>query len=335
MSLVLAFETSCDDTAVALVRDGREVLASRRIDQNTLHAKYGGIIPEEAARQHLVAIHPCLQDVLDEANCTLDDVDHIAATLGPGLVGSLLVGVQVAKTLAFITEKPFVAVHHLQAHICSNFLDSDLAPPFLCLLVSGGHTQLMHVKSYTDTEVLGETLDDAVGEAYDKVARLMGLGFPGGPVVDALAALGDSSRFNLPIAVTKNKTDFSFSGLKTATLRVYEKESARCADETERETLIQDICASFQKAAVTALGKKMISTAQELGLSQLAVCGGVSANQGLRQYFDKRTAQFNTFFPKMSFCTDNAAMVGSAAYFCPLSNDDRLEVFSRHPIQTN
>jgi N6-L-threonylcarbamoyladenine synthase len=329
MTLVLAFETSCDDTAVSLVRDGREVLSSKRIDQNTLHEKYGGIIPEEAARQHLIAINPCLQEVLDEANCTFDDVDQVAATLGPGLVGSLLVGVQVAKTLAFVMDKPFVAVNHLQAHICSNFLGNDLEPPFLCLLVSGGHTQIMHVKNYTDVEIIGETLDDAVGEAYDKVARVMGLGFPGGPVVDKLAALGDSNRFTLPISITKNPTDFSFSGLKTATLRLFEKEEPLCETEQARDLLIRDVCAAFQKAAVTALGKKMILAAQAMDITQLAVCGGVSANRGLRTYFEKRNAQFNTFFPSMAYCTDNAAMVGSAAYFCPLSNDDRLEVFSR------
>lgn len=329
MTLILAFETSCDDTAVALVRNGREVLASNRMDQNTLHAKYGGIIPEEAARQHLVAINPLLQQTLDEAKVHIDQIDGVAATLGPGLVGSLLVGVQVAKTLAFLWNKPFIAVNHLQAHICSNYLGSELHPPFLCLLVSGGHTQLMRVDEHHQAHLIGETLDDAVGEAYDKLARILGLGFPGGPVVDRLAAQGNPKAYDLPIAVTKNPYDFSFSGLKTAALRLFEKESLQWQTDLEREEGVKNICASFQDAAVRALGKKVLRAAEAFELKTIAVCGGVSANRGLRHYFEQRQAQFNVYFPPMAYCTDNAAMVGSAAYFAPLSNNDGLEVFSR------
>lgn len=332
MTLILAFETSCDDTAVALVRDGREVLVSNRVDQNMLHQKYGGIIPEEAARQHLIAINPLLQQTLDEANVTMSDVDAVAATLGPGLVGSLLVGAQVAKTLSFLHQKPFIAAEHLQAHICSNYLSSSLKPPFICLLVSGGHTQLMRVDENNTVDMLGETLDDAVGEAYDKVARILGLGFPGGPVVDRLAAEGDAKRYELPIAVTKQPYDFSFSGLKTAALRIYEREAPNWKTEADKELGVRDLCASFQDAAIRALGKKVIRAAQEFGMDTIAVCGGVSANRGLRQYFEQRKAQFNVYFPPMAYCTDNAAMVGSAAYFCPYSSDDSLEVFSRSVI---
>jgi N6-L-threonylcarbamoyladenine synthase len=221
---ILALETSCDDTAAAIVEDGRTVLASVMAGQVDLHAPYGGVIPENAAREHLTSINACIATCLAQANLGLHDIDAFAATLGPGLIGSLLVGANTAKTLSVMTGKPFLGVHHLHGHIASNYLDSQLEPPFLCLLVSGGHTQLVHVPSLTQWHIMGQTQDDAVGEAYDKVARLLGLGFPGGPIMDQRARLGNPKAYALPTASMKHPWDFSFSGLKTATSRLIEQE---------------------------------------------------------------------------------------------------------------
>ncbi|MDX2085671.1 MAG: tRNA (adenosine(37)-N6)-threonylcarbamoyltransferase complex transferase subunit TsaD [Candidatus Melainabacteria bacterium] len=336
--LILAIETSCDDTAVAVVQDGRRVLANVMHSQIAVHRPYGGVLPEVAAREHLHTINPCISAALEKAQLTLPQVDAVAATVGPGLIGSLLVGANVAKTLSLIAEKPFLGVHHLEAHVASNYLESDLAPPFLCLLVSGGHTQLIHVQDYGQHQLLGQTLDDAVGEAYDKVARLMGLPYPGGPELDRLAAQGNANRYSLPTARCQNPWDFSFSGLKTAALRLYETEMARIkpvdadSQKAEQQQMATDLAACFQKAVVDALFEKTCRCATALGCNTVAIAGGVSANRGLRNRFEAHAAshpEFRLAIPPLAYCTDNAAMVGAAAYYHPYTTDWQQDVFSR------
>jgi len=334
---ILALESSCDDTAVAIVENGRHVLANVIRSQTGLHAQFGGVVPEAAAREHIEAINETLQAALDQAGCTIHEVDAFAATLGPGLVGSLLVGANTGKTLSLVTGKPFLGVHHLYAHVASNYLESDLEPPFLCLLVSGGHTQLIVVEDFATMRVVGETLDDAVGEAYDKVARLMKLPYPGGPVLDQLAVQGNPHAFPLPKANTDGIYDFSFSGLKTATLRAFEKAHALLEPDDAKalETLQANMAASFQHTVVETLFQKTVRCARDLGIKTLTVAGGVSANQGIRQRFQSfadENPEFRLFVPKMAFCTDNAAMVAASAYFNPYTTDIRQEVFSRSAV---
>lgn len=329
---ILAIESSCDDTAVAIVEDGRKVLASQVMSQDDTHRQFGGIIPEAAARLHSDAVHSCLQKVLEDSRLALNDIDCFTATLGPGLVGSLLIGATTAKTLSLMTGKPFRGVHHLYAHVCSNFLQSDLEPPFLCLLVSGGHTQLIHVKSLSDMTIVGETLDDAVGEAYDKVGRLLEVGFPGGPAIDKLAALGNPKAYPLPIARTKQPYDFSFSGLKTAALRLVEQEKQSLTSDAQWQTVQQNVAASFQATVVKTLFTKTIKCADDLGLNTITIAGGVSANKGIRKQFEEwaeNTPDKQLYIPKMGFCTDNAAMIGASAYFNPITDQLDYEVFSR------
>lgn len=346
--LILALESSCDDTAAAVVKDGRCVLSNVLRSQTALHTAFGGVVPEAAAREHIEAVNDVLQEALDQSGHALEDMDAFAATLGPGLIGSLLVAANTGKTLSLITGKPFLGVHHLYAHVASNYLESDLAPPFLCLLVSGGHTQLIVVEDWQVMRVVGETLDDAVGEAYDKIARVMGLPYPGGPVLDRLAAEGDSRAFRLPIARTDRPYDFSFSGLKTATLRAYEKAMSllpvpeRHAPATLSEkdvtadratqTLRADLAASFQHTVTETLFKKTMQCAQDHSIRTITLAGGVSANRSLRRRFEQFVAEspeYCFYAPKMAFCTDNAAMVAASAYFNPLTSDIRQEVFSR------
>lgn len=328
---ILAIETSCDDTSVAIVEDGRRVLSSVIYSQTELHAQFGGVVPEAAAREHIETINLTLQETLNRANCTLEEIDAFAATLGPGLIGSLLVGANTGKTLSLISGKPFIGVNHLYAHVASNYLESDLEPPFLCLLVSGGHTQLIAVESYQTMRVVGETMDDAVGEAYDKVARLMRLPYPGGPVIDRLSSTGNYKAFKLPKAVLDHPYNFSFSGLKTASLRTWEK-AADVAEDLPR--LQADLAASFQHTVVETLFEKTIRCAKALHFHTIAIAGGVSANSGLRarfQRFVEEHPEYRLYVPKMAFCTDNAAMVAACAYFNPMTDDIRHEVFSRMP----
>jgi N6-L-threonylcarbamoyladenine synthase len=334
---ILALESSCDDTAVAVVRNGRQVLASVISSQTELHARFGGVVPEAAAREHIESVNYALEAALAQAGCQLEDIDAFAATLGPGLIGSLLVGANTGKTLSLITGKPFLGVNHLYAHVASNYLQSDLEPPFLCLLVSGGHTQLIMVESYQTMTIVGETLDDAVGEAYDKVARLMALPYPGGPVLDQLAPLGDPKAFRLPKATLPRPYDFSFSGLKTASFRAYEKALQVLPTEnraSETEALQKNMAASFQHTVVETLFEKTIQCAQAHGLFTIAIAGGVSANRGLRDRFARFVTQnpaYHLYVPQMAFCTDNAAMVAASAYHNPITEDIRQEVFSRTP----
>ncbi|HIK56694.1 MAG TPA: tRNA (adenosine(37)-N6)-threonylcarbamoyltransferase complex transferase subunit TsaD [Synechococcales cyanobacterium M55_K2018_004] len=316
MATVLALETSCDETSVAVVRD-RTVLSNVVSSQIKTHQPYGGVVPEMASRQHVENLNWVLARALEEAALDWDGIDGVAATCAPGLVGALLVGLTAGKTLALLHNKPFLGVHHLEGHIYASYLSSpDLFPPFLCLLVSGGHTSLIYVKDCGDYQTLGETRDDAAGEAFDKVARLMDLGYPGGPIIDKLAKEGDPHAFRLPEGQVSlpeggyHPYDSSFSGLKTAVLRLTQKLRAE-----QQELPIQDLAASFQDAVARALTKRAIACALDYGLDTIAIGGGVAANSGLRQHLQAaaETHNLRVLFPPLKFCTDNAAMIACAA----------------------
>lgn len=315
---VLAIETSCDETAVAIVQ-GRQVLSSVVASQIEIHRQYGGVVPEVASREHVSAIGVAIAQSLTAANLAWDSIDAIATTCAPGLVGALMVGITAAKTLAMVHNKPFLGVHHLEGHIYAAYLSDDqLQPPFLCLLVSGGHTSLIHVRGPGEYDILGKTRDDAAGEAFDKVARLLDLGYPGGPEIDRLAQTGNPKAFPLPegkISIPGggfHPYDASFSGLKTAVLRLTEKLKAH---QPERELPVADIAASFQATVVRALVKRAIACAQDYALDTIVVGGGVAANTGLRAGLQQAAAQNNlkVIFPPMKYCTDNAAMIACAA----------------------
>jgi len=316
MTKVLAIETSCDETAVAIV-ENRNVHASVVSSQVDIHARFGGVVPEVASRQHVEILNQAIAQAMDQAAAEWGDIDGVAATCTPGLVGALLVGVTAAKTLAMVHSKPFIGVHHLEGHIYASYLtDSALAPPFLCLLVSGGHTSLIHVRSCGDYVSLGRTRDDAAGEAFDKVARLLGLGYPGGPVIDRLAQQGDSKSFPLPegnISLPQggfHPYDSSFSGLKTAVLRLTQRLQA-----SGNPLPVADVAASFQAAVGRALTKRAIACARDHDLTTIAVGGGVAANSGLRQQLQTAAQPhgIRVLFPPLQYCTDNAAMIGCAA----------------------
>lgn len=322
---IMAFESSCDETACAVVKNGREVIANVVASQIKTHAQFGGVIPEIAAREHLdsvnIVIEEAFKQAKDNAGICPDDITAFASTVGPGLVGCLLVGLNAAKTLALVYDKPFIGVNHLNAHICANYLDTDLKPPFMALLVSGGHTQIIDVESYQKQTILGETIDDAVGEAYDKVARLIGLPYPGGPKLDKLAQLGNPYAFKLP----EGKVDgynFSFSGLKTAVLRLV---------KSFNEVPVNDVCASFQETVSSTLFKKLKKAVEEKGYKQIVLAGGVAANSEIRKkVFSLENEGYKVFAPAMKYCTDNAAMAASCAYFDRNTFDDEnVEVFSR------
>ncbi|GAB4524510.1 MAG: tRNA (adenosine(37)-N6)-threonylcarbamoyltransferase complex transferase subunit TsaD [Pleurocapsa sp.] len=315
MATILAIETSCDETAVAIVNN-RKVLSSIVSSQIELHRIYGGVVPELASRQHLEIINPCITRALNEATLGWSQIDAIAATCTPGLVGALLVGVAAAKTLAAIYHKPFLGIHHLEGHIYASYLSQpDLQPPFLCLLVSGGHTSTIHVKDCGDYQLLGTTRDDAAGEAYDKVARLLNLGYPGGPAIDKLAQHGNPQAFKLPegkISLPEggyHPYDYSFSGLKTAVSRLVEKL------ESEGEIPVADLAASFQETVARVLTKRAIKCALDRNLKTITIGGGVAANSSLRKHLTVAAKNYNlqVYFPPLKFCTDNAAMIGCAA----------------------
>jgi N6-L-threonylcarbamoyladenine synthase len=316
MTTVLAIETSCDETAVAIVKN-RNVLSSIVRSQMDLHALYGGVVPELASRQHLETVNPAIDLALTEAGLDWEAIDGVAATVAPGLVGALLVGVMAAKTLAMVHRKPFLGVHHLEGHIYATYLDQpDLQPPFLCLLVSGGHTSLIEVKDCGAYHTWGRTRDDAAGEAFDKVARLLNLGYPGGPVVDRWAAQGNPQAFKLPegrVSLPEggfHPYDFSFSGLKTAMLRLIQH-----LEQTQEVLPVADLCGSFQATVVGVLTKRTLACAQARGLNTIAVGGGVAANRQLRQHLTQaaETLGMRALFPPLSLCTDNAAMIACAA----------------------
>lgn len=324
---IMAIESSCDETACAIVKNGREVIANVVASQIKTHAQFGGVIPEIAAREHMdsinIVIDEAFRQAKENAGINPEDITAFAGTVGPGLVGCLLVGLNAAKTLALVYDRPFIGVNHLNAHLCGNYLDTDLKPPFTALLVSGGHTQIIDVKSYSEQNIIGETIDDAVGEAYDKVARLIGLPYPGGPKLDKMAQEGNPHAFKLPEAKV-DKYDFSFSGLKTAVLRLVKSFDGK-------ELPVSDICASFQECVSSTLVKKVKSALVESGYNQVVIAGGVAANSEIRKkMFALSDDGYKVFAPPMKYCTDNAAMVASCAYFNTNTFDDiNVEVFSR------
>jgi N6-L-threonylcarbamoyladenine synthase len=312
--LILAIETSCDETAAAVVKNGREVLSNIIFSQIELHKLYGGVVPEIASRKHIEKINQVIEEALTTAEVTLEDIDAIGVTYGPGLVGALLVGVAAAKAISFAAKKPLVGVHHIEGHVSANYIDNkELEPPFLCLIASGGHSHLVLVKEYGTYEIIGRTRDDAAGEAFDKVARAIGLGYPGGPKVDKLAKEGNKKAITFPRAQIEGfPYDFSFSGLKSAVLNHINS----C--EMKREEINRaDIAASFQEAVVDVLVTKTMLAAKDYGMKQVAIAGGVAANTSLLAAMEKACEQNELVFyhPSTILCTDNAAMIGAAAYY--------------------
>ncbi len=312
--IILSIESSCDETSAAVVVNGREVLSNVIASQIDTHKKYGGVVPEVASRMHIEVVDSVVKAALDEAGVKLEEIEAIGVTYGPGLVGALLVGLQYAKGLALGSGKPLIPVNHIQGHICANFIQhKDLKPPFVSLVVSGGHTFIVHVKSYREFEVIGQTRDDAAGEAYDKVARALGLGYPGGPKIDKLAKEGNENAIVFPRAKFHDDTlDFSFSGVKSAVLNYLNK--AKMKDEEVNKA---DVAASFQKAIVDVLKNNVFLTCERRNLNKIAVAGGVASNSCLRETLIKEGAKrgIDILFPEPILCTDNAAMIGSAAYF--------------------
>ena len=315
MATILAVETSCDETAVAIVNN-RQIYSSI-VSSQTVHGRYGGVVPEVASRQHLETVNFCITQALEEAELTWQEIDGVAATVAPGLVGALLVGLTAAKTLAVVHQKPFLGVHHLEGHIYATYLDQpQLQPPFLCLLVSGGHTSLIRVKDCGEYEQLGGTRDDAAGEAFDKVARLLQLGYPGGPAIDRVARVGNPRAFPLPEGKVSlpeggyHPYDSSFSGLKTAVLRLVQK-----LNQEQEQLPVEDLAASFQEAVAQALTKRAIACALDYGIGAIAVGGGVAANSRLRSHLQAAAAthHLQVYFPPLKLCTDNAAMIACAA----------------------
>lgn len=312
--IILSIESSCDETAAAVVKNGRDVLSNIIYSQIDTHTLYGGVVPEIASRQHIEKINQVIDEALNKAGVTLDDVTAIAVTYGPGLVGALLVGVSAAKAIAYAAKKPLIGVHHIEGHICANFIDNKtLEPPFHCLVVSGGHTHLVRVKDYGDYDILGKTRDDAAGEAFDKVARAIGLGYPGGPKIDKISDEGNDCAIEFPRAkVTDSVYDFSFSGLKSAVLNYLNQ----CEMKGEKINEA-DVAASFQKSVIDVLVNHSMEGCKEHGVSKFAIAGGVASNRHLRDAMKKACEENNIEFymPSPVFCTDNAAMIGAAAYY--------------------
>lgn len=311
---ILAIESSCDETAAAVVNNGREVRSNVISSQIELHKLYGGVVPEIASRKHIEKINQVIEEALKEAGVTLDDIDAVGVTYGPGLVGALLVGVAEAKAIAYARRLPLVGVHHIEGHISANYIEHpELEPPFLCLVVSGGHTHLVCVKDYGKYKILGRTRDDAAGEAYDKVARAIGLGYPGGPKIDRLAKEGNAEAIKFPKAHIEGAPyDFSFSGLKSAVLNYIN--GCQMKGESYNPA---DIAASFQKAVVDVLVEKSMAAVEEYGMNKFAIAGGVASNSALREGMKKacEEKEIAFYYPSPIYCTDNAAMIGAAAYY--------------------
>lgn len=308
---ILAIESSCDETSVSIIKDGHDEIATVVLTQIDIHKLFGGVVPEVASRHHIENITIVIEECLRKANMTIDEMDAIAVTYGPGLIGSLLIGVQAAKTLAYLYQKPLVPVHHIAGHIYANNLVEKMKFPLIALVVSGGHTELIYMKEDYSFEKIGGTLDDAVGEAYDKVARVIGLPYPGGPAVDKLAHQGKDT-YELPLPLDDETYDFSFSGLKSAVINLSHNEQQR-GNEIRKE----DLACSFQNRVVEILTKKTIRALQEYGVDRLIVAGGVAANQGLRERLQElcEEEKIHLIIPPMKYCTDNAAMIGAAGYF--------------------
>lgn len=308
---ILAIETSCDETSASVVQNGRTILSNVIASQIHIHSKYGGVVPELASRHHLENINFVIAEALEKARLRMTDIDALAVTQGPGLVGSLLAGIMAAKTLALIYRLPLLPVNHIEGHIYANFLEHKLKPPFLALVVSGGHTELIVQRDHAHYKILGRTRDDAVGEAYDKVAKLLELGYPGGPVIDRLAKMGDPGFVRFPRPYLPGSYDFSFSGLKTSVVNYVSGQRSAVSGQ------VKDIVASFQQAVIEVLVNKTIDTAQKLKMKKIVLAGGVAANSALRALFAAKIEKtgITLSYPSLILCTDNAAMIGCAAHY--------------------
>lgn len=328
--LILAIESSCDETAASVVRNGRDVLSNIISSQIMEHRKFGGVVPEVASRKHVENVSWVVDEALKEAGVKASDLDAVAVTYGPGLVGALLVGLQFAKGFAFSLGKPLIGVNHIEGHIAANYIEhKDLVPPFVSLVVSGGHTFIVHVRDYGDFEVLGETRDDAAGEAFDKVARALSLNYPGGPEIDRVAKLGNPDAIRFPKANFHEDTlDFSFSGLKSAVLNYLNS-----AKQKGIEISVPDVAASFQKAVVSVLTENVIATIRDRKLDKIAIAGGVASNSSLRASLTEAAEKMGAkvLFPSTILCTDNAAMIASAAYFEHISGNESLMSLNAKP----
>lgn len=314
---VLGIESSCDETSVAIIKDGREVYSNIISSQIATHKKFGGVVPEVASRQHVEAFNGVLSAAIEESGLDFSDIDLVVGTKGPGLVGALLVGLSGAKALAYSLEVPFVGVNHIYGHVCANYIShKDLKPPFIGLIVSGGHTFLVKVNDYVDFELVGRTRDDAAGEAFDKVARKMGIGYPGGPIIDKLAKEGNDILKFPRVMLEEESYDFSFSGLKTAVIN-YLHQCEQKGEEFKKE----DVAASFQAAVIDVLVEKSFKLANQENLDKIVLAGGVAANQGLRNALEERGKEegIEIYYPDLKLCTDNAAMIASAGYYTYIS----------------
>lgn len=311
-SIILSIETSCDETAASVIKNGNEIISNEVVTQMMTHKKFGGVVPEVASRQHVEVMTTVIDEALKNANMQMDDIDAIAVTEGPGLIGALLVGVASAKALAFSHQKPLIPVHHIAGHIYANHLVKPLEFPLIALIVSGGHTELIYMKNHLDFEVIGETRDDAVGEAYDKVARTIGLPYPGGPEVDRLAQIGQDT-LNFPrVWLEKDSYDFSFSGLKSAVINTLHNKKQK-----NEEIIEEDVATSFQNSVVEVLVGKTMAAVKDYDVQHLIVAGGVAANKGLRHALEQKSNKLgiDLSIPPLNLCTDNAAMIGSVAHF--------------------
>jgi N6-L-threonylcarbamoyladenine synthase len=311
---ILGIETSCDETSAAVVRNGREVLSNVISSQISLHQKYGGVVPEIASRKHVELIMPVINQAMEEAGINLIDLDAVGVTYGPGLVGALLVGLSAAKGIAFAMDKPLIGVHHIEGHIAANYIEhKELEPPFVCLVASGGHSHIVYVKGYNEFEIMGQTRDDAAGEAFDKIARAIGLGYPGGPLIDKAAKTGDRRKINFPRVYFDNGSlDFSFSGLKTAVLNYLNS-----LEQKQEVYNIEDVAASFQQAVVDVLVNNTVTAAKMKKVTKIAMAGGVASNSRLRSQMKEFAGNnaIEVYYPSPVLCTDNAAMIACAAFY--------------------
>lgn len=316
MSLILGIESSCDETSASVVENGRTVRSNVIASQINIHKLYGGVVPEIASRKHLEVVNSVIKEALDEAGITYKDIDAVGVTYAPGLVGALLVGVSAAKALSYALKIPLIPVHHIKAHICANYIEhAQLEPPFMCLVASGGHSHIILVKDYTDFRVIGQTRDDAAGEAFDKVARVLGLGYPGGPAVDKLAKKGNENAVSFKkVTFGSECYDFSFSGIKTGVINYIHNagQAAACKE---------DIAASFQRSVVEALADNLLSAADAYNIDTIALAGGVASNSRLRAELEKRKASKQLYYPSPILCTDNGAMVACSAYYESLNSN--------------